>query len=372
MKEIARSIADILFDGNEGYAQICNFDWSATPLGPLAQWSPELCTAAVQILAIRAQLPVLNNNAQLAAPEPHLRFEAQLHHLLAQLPVSICILHGPQHIVVAANNRTLELWSKTAEQVMFKPIFEGVPEVAGQNFEKLFHQVYYQQKSVVANDMPAILMRNGRAQTFYFDVVYEPFRQEDGTVIGIVAVAMEVTAAVEAQKKMKESERQKMGILNSFPAHVAVLNARGDIVMVNDAWNNFAIANGGSALQGMGVGENYLTVLQNAKGEYSDEAPIVSEGILAVLNGELPFYFMEYPCHSPTQQRWFMMKVSPLGSAEGGVIVAHTEVSERRLSDMALRESEQRLRSSVDMLAQNVQEHALALAKMREQLRRKK
>ncbi len=47
-------------------------------------------------------------------------------------------------------------------------------------------------------------------------------------------------------------------ILDALPAHVALLDAQGAIIVVNRAWREFALLNlfGGNA----GVGENYLEV----------------------------------------------------------------------------------------------------------------
>jgi two-component system CheB/CheR fusion protein len=36
---------------------------------------------------------------------------------------------------------------------------------------------------------------------------------------------------------------------------------------------------------------------------------------------------MEYPCHSPTEQRWFMMSVAPVLGQDGGAVVSHVNIS---------------------------------------------
>src|SRR5258706_609267 len=59
----------------------------------------------------------------------------------------------------------------------------------------------------------------------------------------------------------------------------------------------------------------------------------------AVLEGLLPEFKLEYPCHSPTEQRWFLLRVTPLpgapgaGGAPGGAVVAHLDITEHKLAE---------------------------------------
>jgi C4-dicarboxylate-specific signal transduction histidine kinase len=42
---------------------------------------------------------------------------------------------------------------------------------------------------------------------------------------------------------------------------------------------------------------------------------------------------MDYACDSPTEQRWFHMKVLPFQGRKGGVIVTHSDITERRQAE---------------------------------------
>ena len=75
----------------------------------------------------------------------------------------------------------------------------------------------------------------------------------------------------EAQEKLRESEthqRQQVetltAILNALTAHIALLDAKGMIISVNDAWTKLGAAN---ALQDptYAVGQNYLEICGNKK-----------------------------------------------------------------------------------------------------------
>jgi PAS domain S-box-containing protein len=147
-----------------------------------------------------------------------------------------------------------------------------------------------------------------------------------------------VLRRAQAELRQSESDRQA-SILNSLPAHVALLDARGVIVTVNETWRQFAFANHflGS---GCGVGVNYLTVCDEARGGNALEAPAVAQGIRAVLDGARSFS-LEYPCHSPTAQRWFQLTASPLSQARSsGVVIMHVNVTGRKLAEQAMRDSQ--------------------------------
>jgi PAS domain S-box-containing protein len=125
--------------------------------------------------------------------------------------------------------------------------------------------------------------------------------------------------------------RRQAGILNALPANIVLLDANGVIVSANEAWRQFATAN---CLQesGSAVGVNYFGVCDRARGENSAEAQQAAEGIRSVLAGTSHFA-LEYPCHSPTEQRWFLMTVAPLAETGAGVVVMHQNITARKLAE---------------------------------------
>ena len=130
--------------------------------------------------------------------------EQNLRNTILQAPVAMCIFRGPNHVVELANERMFELWGKTAVQVMHKPIFEGLPESKNQGFEELLHKVYSSGESVSAQGVPVTLPRNGTIEVAYVNFVYEAYKEADGSVSGILAVAVDVTAQVIARQKIEE------------------------------------------------------------------------------------------------------------------------------------------------------------------------
>ncbi len=122
-------------------------------------------------------------------------------------------------------------------------------------------------------------------------------------------------------------------IIDAMPANLAVLDAEGQILSVNEGWRRFAVCNGDKGLSDTGPGKNYVAVLASAvagDGEKDSLAQMLDaqRGLLSVLRQEADSFFQVYPCHAPEEERWFAMHVTPLKVPGGGALVAHYNVSD--------------------------------------------
>jgi PAS domain S-box-containing protein len=134
--------------------------------------------------------------------------EAQLQRLIRQAPVGMCLFRGKKFVIELANERQLEIWGKTAEQVLGRPAFEALAEAVGQGFEELFQSVYQTGQAVVANGVPAELVRHGKRQLGYYNFTLEALREEDGRISGIVSVSSEVTELMVYQQRLEQSQAE--------------------------------------------------------------------------------------------------------------------------------------------------------------------
>ncbi len=147
-----------------------------------------------------------------------------------------------------------------------------------------------------------------------------------------------------AKKAIQKSEAFAQSILNSLGAHIAVLDEHGKIIAVNEAWQNFARLNGGDESENISIGADYFSVCQRASLLQPDESAAAAlEGITTVMNGMQPFFFLEYPCHSPTENRWFVMKVEQLRDMPSRVVIAHENITALKQAEMALRQRSREL-----------------------------
>jgi two-component system cell cycle sensor histidine kinase/response regulator CckA len=148
-----------------------------------------------------------------------------------------------------------------------------------------------------------------------------------------------------AQEQLRHSEAARQAaILNALPAHIALLDTQGRVISVNEAWRQFAGANGIQVLE-HGMGLNYLEICDGARGDRSTDASRVAQGIRSVLGGWKKAFSIVYPCHSPTEQRWFLMTVTPLSNDRpNGAVVMHQNVTAEIQTEERLRASELRFR----------------------------
>ena len=117
---------------------------------------------------------------------------------------------------------------------------------------------------------------------------------------------------------------------DSISATIAVLDTHGDILAVNLAWQEFADANQMDSDGLLGIGANYLSVCSAAILDPNARAAL--EGIRHVMRGRLSFFYHEYPCHSPWEQRWFALRASPLLDYPTYTLVSHENITDRIFS----------------------------------------
>ena len=139
-------------------------------------------------------------------------------------------------------------------------------------------------------------------------------------------------------------------ILDSLDENVAVLDERGTIIAVNDAWEEFAIQNGAADMSRVSVGANYLEVCRQAIRARDRVAEQALMGIESVLNGMKHHFAMDYECPSLLKERWFKMTILRQKKPGTGVVITHSDITDRKRSEEALRRSEERLRLLTDAL----------------------
>ena len=157
----------------------------------------------------------------------------------------------------------------------------------------------------------------------------------------------DVSELVRVQEELQRSQQFTLAILDSLTAHVCVLNNRGEIIAVNAAWRRFADANPPVA-GNVAEKANYFSVCEMADGEEASSATAFADGIRAVLEGRQETFSMEYPCHSPVEERWFVGRVTRLaGFLSGHVVVAHENITGRK----RMEQERLALRDQVNQLA---------------------
>ena len=165
-----------------------------------------------------------------------------------------------------------------------------------------------------------------------------------GNLVEFQSVGRDITERKRTEAALQKSEELNRAVLGSLRDQIAVLDRNGEIIAVNDGWTRFAADNEG---RGVGVGVNYLDVCRNSIALYPDARKSL-EGIESVLNSRDQQYREEYSSETPAGERWFVLSVTPLLLPEGGAVVSHIDVTERKHAEAALVDNREELRKSRD------------------------
>lgn len=124
-------------------------------------------------------------------------------------------------------------------------------------------------------------------------------------------------------------------VVNSVTDHIAVIDERGEIVFVNTAWVEFGIDNANPRVRReQWIGVNYLRICESAGLAGDTHGAAVAKGTRRIIDCEQGFFSHEYPCHSDTEQRWYVMQVTPMEwSGPPRYVIVHQNVTQRKLAE---------------------------------------
>ncbi len=140
---------------------------------------------------------------------------------------------------------------------------------------------------------------------------------------------------------LEESRAFLFATMDALPSHVAVLDAEGRIIAVNDAWRKFGDRNG-LTLSNHGVGASYLKFCDDAG---DGIGLVVADGLRRILSGERTEFHVDYSCPTPERQQWFALEMRLFES--GGIVrvlTAHQNITSLKYAESALRRGEERYR----------------------------
>ncbi|WP_375447450.1 ATP-binding protein [uncultured Fibrella sp.] len=162
-----------------------------------------------------------------------------LHDFFMQAPAAHCILRGPSHIFELANPAYQDLIGE--REILGKPVREALPELEGQGFYELLDTVYTTGEPFVGKEL-SIFLHNaqGIVRKAYLNFIYQPIRNEQRQVEGILAFAYEVTEQILARDAIAESEAKFRALIEEAPIATCLLvGAEMVIEIANDTIMNY-------------------------------------------------------------------------------------------------------------------------------------
>ena len=132
----------------------------------------------------------------------------ELHRAYQEAPVAMGLLRGPDFVVEWANPRMGQLWGRPLAQVLGRPHFEALPDLAGQGFEQVFADVLATGTTRTLQEQLVHIGQDQLSYHGYFNITYQPVYDGPQRVTGILASAVEVTEQVLARQQVQQLNQE--------------------------------------------------------------------------------------------------------------------------------------------------------------------
>jgi PAS domain S-box-containing protein len=246
---------------------------------------------------------------------------------LQQAPVFFALLQGPDHVFTMVNPPYLRLVNN--RDVLNKPVRVAIPEAVGQGYVSILDKVLQGEPFIGNSFRFQIQPYNGRpGEERYLDFVYQPLREADGSVSGIIVVGNDVTDRQHAQEAIQRL--------------AAIVDSSDDVILSKDlngiitSWNTAASRLFGYSAEEM-VGQSILKLIPD---DLRDEEKKIIESIRA---GQRVEHFDTVRLAKDASRFEVSVTVSPIRDERGNVIGASKilrNVSDRRRIERSLIQAE--------------------------------
>lgn len=269
--------------------------------------------------------------------------EERFQNLVREASVGIVVLRGKNMVVEVVNEMYGKLIDRTPEQLLNRPLFSVIPH-AEETFKPLLDKVLLTGEPLYLYDQPYYVLGDGKDIHGYLNVIYQPYRESDGTISGVMALCQDLTEVVNSRRKLEESEEQFRSLVMQAPVAIAVF--RGKDLVAEIANDTYLLTVDRSRNEF--IGKPLLHSLAEAKDTIS---PLIKK---IFKTGE-PIVVNEYPVTLKIDGKetscYFNAIWKPLfdlnGKVDGFIAVAN-EVSAQVEARRKVEESEQQIRALVE------------------------
>ena len=322
-----------LANNNDGLLKQMYFRFSAVPIKDVEGKFDSIVIVAVDI------------TAQVSARKQIEESEQRFKNLVRDASAAIIVLTGPEMKVEIVNEAYGRLINLKPQELLSKPLFSLIPEAEGY-FLPILENVRQTGEMIRLNDSPYAVTVNGKHIEGFLQVVYQPYRDTDGNIIGVMAIMQDVTESVLARKKIEQSEKKFEAAILAVQGIIWTNNANGEMVGEQQGWGKLT---GQSFEEYQGYG--WTNVVHP-----EDVQPTVEAWNIAVANRST----FEFEHRVNTKQdgfKLFSIKAVPVFDENDAIqqwVGVHTDITEKREAEQKIKESEERFRSLAQTLPQLV------------------
>lgn len=231
------------------------------------------------------------------------------------------------------NQRVLDLWGTTLDKVQGCGDEQFFDQQTTATIRENDHRVLVEGKTLQREETN-VVAATGCSTTYWTTKL--PLFNQDGEIYALCGISTDISERKQVEQTLLASELFSKAIIDAVSAHLCVLDKSGKILTVNQAWIDFYTENQPKT-QDYGVGANYLALCDSVTdADCAAAANLMSANIRKVMRGEIREFVLEYPCHSPTEQRWFIARVTRFHGDSGNVVIAHENITQRKQAEEKL------------------------------------
>ncbi|QMU30701.1 PAS domain-containing sensor histidine kinase [Adhaeribacter radiodurans] len=331
---------------------------TGTPLEVENKWR-SVSSAEYRWFLVRA-VPIRDENDEIILwigshtdIDVHKRFQEELQirdeklqRMLQQAPAHFCLVKGPDQIIDFATPGIQQLFGN--RECIGLPIGTAWPEIEEQGLTRLMKQVYSSGEPLVFQETKVMVDRlnKGQLQEGYFSFTYQPFRDSQNRIEGVLILAVEVTDQVIAKRqaeiltKQLRAEKERFEFLaETIPQFIWTTDQQGYHDYFNQRWINYT----GYDVEASRGTEMWRNLLHPDDRERSQ-----TRWEHSLRTGE--FYEVEYRFKSKEgNYRWFLGQATPMHDVNGNITKwfgTCTDIEEKKRSEEELLTINQELRKT--------------------------
>lgn len=131
--------------------------------------------------------------------------EQRFSNLVRESTIGIVVLEGENMLVTLVNKAYSTLIGRQPAEILGKGLFNIIPELE-YPFRGLLDKVRITGEPLYLYDQPYAVSSGNINIEGYLNIAYEPYREADGSISGVMALCQDVTRQVLTVKKLQETE----------------------------------------------------------------------------------------------------------------------------------------------------------------------
>lgn len=269
--------------------------------------------------------------------------EQRFQNLIRDASTAIVVHSKEDMKVEIVNDAYARLINLKTADLLGKPIFSVIPE-AEEYYRPQLERVLETGETLQIFDSPYSVTTNGKLSEGFVNVTYQPLRNDQKEILGVMAIAQEVTESVMARKKLEQSEKKFEAAIAAVEGIIWTNNAIGEMEGEQPGW---------TALTGQTY-EEYRGYGWANKVHHDDAVPTTEAWNDAVRQKKI-FEFEHRLKTKDKSWRMFSIKAVPSFDKDGNIeqwVGVHTDITEQKEAFEKIQESEERFRSLTQTLPQ--------------------